>query len=197
MLTNPPEVIVLIVDFQVRECSRVCWRWWRAPQSMCPRRMLPGRRAGKQSRWMTWSLIKESQLSRLMGHFRLTPPIFCLSALVHSTVWTRLWAEGRMKSTSVLAPGIETHSQPIELICFLQHWERAGKESCSTGWATGGFPHQRGGGPEGEGHLPLLRGGSGPDRVWDDPRVCWQIPRPCTLSFTHWGYARQVRPQPF
>ena len=24
MLINPPEVIVLIVDFQVRECSRVC-----------------------------------------------------------------------------------------------------------------------------------------------------------------------------
>ena len=27
---------------------------------------------------------------RFMGHFRLTQPIFCLSALVHSTVWTRL-----------------------------------------------------------------------------------------------------------
>ena len=27
---------------------------------------------------------------KFIGHFRLTQPIFCLSALVHSTVWTRL-----------------------------------------------------------------------------------------------------------
>ena len=32
----------------------------------------------------------EKIINRFMGHFRLTQPIFCLSALVHSTVWTRL-----------------------------------------------------------------------------------------------------------
>ena len=58
---------------------------------------VPEKNAARKTRGETVQvndLIKEPQLTmiidRLMGHFRLTQPIFCLSALVHSTVWTRL-----------------------------------------------------------------------------------------------------------